>query len=80
MKVVVLAAPLKLTVAPLMKLEPLTVRVKAPEPAAAVEGASEEMTGAGIAGSVMVKMSGFEVPPPGEGLVTVTAGVPAVAI
>ena len=36
--------------------------------------------GVGLVAAVMVKVSEFEVPPPGEGLVTVTAGVPAAAI
>jgi len=48
-KVVVLALPLKFTTAPLTKLEPLTVSVKAPEPAAAVDGSSEVTTGTGFA-------------------------------
>jgi hypothetical protein len=39
-KVVVRAAPLKLTTAPLTKFEPLTVKVNAAEPAAVVDGAS----------------------------------------
>jgi hypothetical protein len=47
-KVVALAWPLKFTTEPLMKLEPLTVSVKAPEPAVAVEGCSEVRTGAGL--------------------------------
>ena len=48
-KLVVLALPLKFTTAPVTKLEPLTVRVKVPEPAAAVDGSSEVRTGTGFA-------------------------------
>ena len=47
-KVVVRATPLKLTTAPLTKLDPLTVRVKAPEPAVVVDGRSEVMAGTGL--------------------------------
>ena len=47
-KFVVLAWPLKFTTEPLTKLEPLTVSVKAPEPAVAVDGSSEVRTGTGL--------------------------------
>lgn len=73
------AEPLKFTTEPLTKLEPFTVRVSAPEPWAAVDGLSDVSTGTGFV-AVTVKVRELEAPPPGVGFVTVTAGVPAVAI
>ena len=78
-KVVVLAIPLKLTTELLMKLDPLTVNVSAPDPATTVAGSSVVMAGTGLL-AVMVSVAAFEVPPPGVGLVTVTFAVPAVLI
>ena len=46
--VVVRAFPLKLTTDPLTKLEPFTVNVNAPEPAVALDGCSEVITGTGF--------------------------------
>jgi len=77
--VVVRAVPLTLTVAPLTKLVPLTVSVKAPEPTIAVEGCSEVSVGVGLLAGLMVKAAELELPPP-EGFVTTTAALPAVAI
>jgi hypothetical protein len=59
------------------KFVPFTVRVKAAPPAVALEGEREVAVGAGLP---MVKVSAFEVPPPGEGLTTVTEAVPPVAM
>jgi len=79
-KVVVRALPLKLTTAPLTKLDPLTVSVSAPEPAVALAGCSVLIAGTGLfAAALMVNVSAFDVPPPGVGLVTLTAGVPTLA-
>lgn len=47
-KVVTLATPLKLTVEPLMKPEPFTVSVNAPEPAVALAGCRVVITGTGL--------------------------------
>jgi len=73
------ALPLKFTTELLTKPAPVTVRVKAPEFAATVDGCSLVMAGTGLFAAVMVKVSGFDVPPPGVGLVTVTEGVPVLA-
>ena len=75
-KVVALGAPLKLTVAPLMKPTPLTVSVNAAEPAAALEGKIELMVGTAL---LIVNETAFDVPPD-PGFVMVTGAVPAVAI
>ena len=75
-KVVVRGVPLKLTTAPLTKFVPVTAKVKAAEPATAVDGA--RVVAVGMGGAVMVKGSAFEVPPP-EGLVTVIGTVPTLA-
>jgi hypothetical protein len=82
-KDVVRAAPFQSTVAPLTKFEPFTVREKAAPPAAAELGESEASDGTGFgggAGAAIVKTSGFEVPPPGEGLETATLAAPAEAM
>jgi len=73
--VVVRVPPFHLTVAPLTKLVPVTVRVKAGLPAWALVGESAVMVGADVL--VTVKASALEVPPPG--LATVTCAVPAAA-
>jgi len=78
-KVVVRGLPLKFTSELLTKPVPVTVRVKAPELAATVEGCSLVIAGTGLFAAVMVKVRGFDVPPPGVGLVTVTEGVPVLA-
>jgi len=78
--VVVRALPLKLTTAPLTKLDPLTVSVNAPDPAVALAGCSVVIAGTGLfAAALMANVSAFDVPPPGTGFVTVTAGVPVLA-
>ena len=63
--------------APLAKLLPLTVRVIAPLPAMAEFGVRNDKTGTGLAGALIVNVSALEVPPPGEGLKTLTCEFPA---
>jgi len=75
--VVVLAAPLNVALAPLTKLVPLTVRVKATPPAVALDGTSELIVGTGL---FTAKLVAAEVPPPGAALVTVTGKDPAMAM
>src|SRR5712691_10324116 len=60
-----------------MKLEPVTVRVKAGPPCSALLGESEESAGTGLT-AVMVKATAAEVPPPGVGVNTVIGAEPAV--
>jgi hypothetical protein len=81
-KVVVSATPLKLTTELLIKFDPVTVNVNPADPAVALAGFSSVIAGTGLltTAGLMVKLSEFEAPPPGEGLVTVTATVSAVAI
>lgn len=74
MKVVVRLEPFQRTTEPFRKFDPTTTRVKAASPAIALEGDIEESAGTGL---LMVKMTAFEVPPPGVGLNTVTCAVPA---
>jgi hypothetical protein len=62
-----------------MKLEPVTVKVKADPPAVADAGLIVVSTGAGL-GAMIVKVCALDVPPPGVGLNTVTEAVPAVAM
>jgi hypothetical protein len=74
-KVVILADPLKFTVAPLTKFVPVTVRVNAAPPAVALEGERAVIAGTGLLTvSVWVAL----VPPPGVGFVTLTLTDPAV--
>lgn len=68
-KVVVRGLPFHRTVAPLTKFRPLTVSVKPAPPAVADEGLRLVIAGVGL---LIVKVKPFDVPPPGEGLVTVT--------
>src|SRR5215831_17458472 len=69
--VVVRLAPLTWTIEPLVKLEPVAVRVKAAPPADAVVGLMLDRTGAGV-GAAMVKARELEVPPPDPGVETLT--------
>jgi hypothetical protein len=75
--VVVSPLPFHCTVDPVTKFVPVTVSVNAAPPAGALEGESEVAVGAGL---LMVKVSAFDVPPPGEAFSTVTEAVPAVAM
>lgn len=76
MKNVVRALPFHCTVESLMNPLPVTTNVKAVPPAVAEAGFKLVMAGAGL---LMVKVSPFDVPPPGDGLATVTVAVPAAA-
>ena len=71
------AAPFQLTVDPLTKLLPLTVRVNAVAPTVALVGDSEVMVGNPVP---IVKVLVPEVPPPGAGFVTVIFAVPELAM
>jgi hypothetical protein len=62
------------------KFVPITANVKACAPTGAQSGSRELIVGTGFVPLGMSKFTGFEVPPPGAGLVTVTAAVPAEAI
>ena len=70
--VVVPAVPPKLTIEAATKFVPLIVNVKAAPPATALFGEIMVIAGTGFAPLVMVKFAAFEVPPPGDGLVTAT--------
>ena len=61
------------------KFVPFTVNVNAIEPAAMLVGEIVVTVGTGFVAAVMVNVTEFDVPPPGVGFVTVTAGVPALA-
>jgi len=76
-KVVVLAAPPKLTVDVPTKLVPFTVSVNPDPPATALDGESVVMLGDGL---LIVNGKFADGPPPGAGLLTVTATIPAVAM
>src|SRR5215470_10185970 len=76
--VVVRPAPLTWTIELFVKLEHVTVRVKAAPPAGAVVGLMLDRTGAGV-GAVMVKARELEVPPLEPGLDTLICADPALA-
>ena len=71
--------PLKLTTELLMNPVPLTVSVKAAAPATPLVGAIVVIAGAGLLAWETVKLTAFEIPPPGCGLVTVTGNEPVLA-
>ena len=75
--VVVLALPLKLTVAPLTKPVPLTMRVKAAPPTVVPVGESVVIVGTGLLTAMLMAE---DVPPPGAELNTVIGKDPVVAI
>jgi hypothetical protein len=77
--VVVRAVPPNVTNEAETKFVPFTVSVKAAPPATALSGEIVVIVGTGLP-PLMVKFTGFEVPPPGEGLITFTSAVPPVAI
>jgi len=80
--VVAIGIPLKLTIELAEKLFPDKVNVNAGPPAVALAGESVPTTGWIFAGE-MIRLTGFEVPPPPEllkGFVTVSVAVPALAI
>jgi hypothetical protein len=61
------------------KFVPFTVNVNAIEPAATLVGEIVVTVGTGFVAAVTLKLIEFDGPPPGFGLFTNTAGVPAVA-
>jgi hypothetical protein len=71
--------PPKFTTDVLTKLVPFTVNVSAPELTTTPVGESELIAGTGFVAAVTLKFTEFDVPPPGVGFVTVTAGVPTLA-
>ena len=75
--VTVRAVPLNVPVAPLTKLLPLIVKLKAAPPTVALEGESELRVAAGL---VTLKDSELEAPPPGAGLLITTGKEPAAAM
>ena len=77
---VVRSAPFQRTFEVLMKLDPYTVRVRAPLFIVADGGLILVMTGSGLSAGLMVKVTPFDVPPPGTGFNTVTVALPAVAM
>jgi len=72
--------PFQRTTEPATKLEPDTHKLKAGAPTGAPLGSRELILGTRFIAVVMVKFMALEMPPPGAGLVTVTAGVPADAM
>src|SRR5438045_3600152 len=70
------SAPFQRTTDAAMKPLPLTVRTNAEPPATADAGLTLLRVGAGL-GAVTPKLTALEVPPPGEGLKTVTEALPA---
>src|SRR5207237_5724910 len=76
-KVVVRAAPFHCTVAPFTKPLPVSVSVKPAPPTIALAGDSDVSVGAGL---FTANVCAADVPPPGAGVITVTCGVPAVAM
>src|SRR5437773_1824537 len=78
--VVVRALLFHRTTDPLTKFVPFTVSVKAPVPAVALLGTSEPSVGTGLAGTLIVNVSAFELPPPGGGVDKPTVAVQAIAM
>jgi hypothetical protein len=76
---VVSAMPFQLTIEDAMKLLPETVRSIEALPAAMDGGDIEVTMGAGFT-SPIGRVSALEMPPPGDGLLTVIAAAPVVAI
>jgi hypothetical protein len=68
-KIVARVFPLKLTVEFVTNPVPFTVRVKATPPAVVLDGERVVMVGKGL---FTMKLTAFDVPPPGVGFVTVT--------
>lgn len=77
--VVVRALPFHCAVDPFMKLVPVSCRVNAAPPAPVDVGEIDVSVGTGLFAALILKLMEFDVPPPGVGFVTVTAGVPALA-
>src|SRR5205823_4057120 len=75
--VVVRAAPFQRTTELVTKFVPVTVSVNCVPPATTAAGLSPVVVGTGFE---IGRASGFDVPPPGAALNTVTGAVPAVAM
>lgn len=73
----VFALPLNFTEEVETKPVPFTVNVNAAPPAVAPLGERVLIVGAGL---LMLKFEGADAPPPGAGLLTMTGGVPALAM
>lgn len=79
-QVVVRALPFQFTVDALTKFDPFTVKLNVVPPAVAPAGESDEISGIGMLGGVIVKLPAPLLPPPGGGLVTTTFADPAAAM
>src|SRR5438309_7585428 len=78
-RVVARFAPFQRTTELPTKLVPVTVNVNPGPPAGAEAGFSPVVVGTGLLPAVMVNVCALDVPPPGAGVNTVTAAVPATA-
>ena len=72
-------APFQSTTELLTKFVPVSVIVNAGTPALIVFGEIDVSVGSGFDVLEIVKFTEFDVPPPGVGFTTFTAGVPAVS-
>jgi len=72
-------APFQSTTELLTKFVPVSVIVNAGTPALIVFGEIEVSVGTGFVVPEIVNVTEFDVPPPGVGFTTFTAGVPAVS-
>ena len=79
LNVVALGDPLKFTVEVEIKFVPFTINENVAPPAVVALGVSDVIVGAGLFATEILKLMEFDVPPPGVGLVTETAGVPTAA-
>jgi hypothetical protein len=79
-KVVVRDTPFHWTTELATKLVPLTVKVIPALPAVAEAGETFDTVGTGLGCAFIVNVTGFDVPPPGAGLKTVTFAEPAFCI
>ena len=79
LNVVARGDPLKFTTEVEIKFVPFTINENATPPAVAALGTSELIVGTGFGAALTLKLTEFDVPPPGVGFVTLTAGVPTVA-
>ena len=59
------------------KLLPLIVSVKPAPPVKTPEGESDEIPGSGLGAALMTNVAGRLLPPPGEGVETMTIAEPA---
>jgi hypothetical protein len=77
--VVTRAVPLILTAEVETKFVPFTVKVNPPDAVSTVVGETVVIVGTGFGAALTLKVTAFDVPPPGVRFVTVTGGVPALA-